>query len=616
MREFRIICLTPAGAADPAIAIAASRAGAWGVLDLELAFDAAAAAAALHRIDRLGRAPFGVKFDGRRAAFLDALTRDLPERARLVVLTPGNPEELAERVRGLRALGVEVLLEATSPDEAALGSRLGADGLIAKGHEAAGRVGDETTFILLQRLLTRAALPVWAQGGLGLHTAAAAYAAGAAGIVLDAQLLLTRESPLTRATRDAVGRMDGSETALLRGAGESWRLYDRAGLQPCDDLRRAARALSAPDAPPGPGGSALRQAIAERCGWDDPKRQALVLGQDAAFAAPLARRLRTVGGVIEGMRQAIDAHVAAARTLRPLDENGPLARAHGTRYPIVQGPMTRVSDTAAFALEVARGGGLPFLALALMRAPEARVLLQETRRALGERPWGVGILGFVPLELRQEQLEVVREFRPPFALIAGGRPDQALALERDGIATYLHVPSPGLLKLFLEGGSRRFVFEGRECGGHVGPRSSFVLWNTMVDTILESLPADKVAECHLLFAAGIHDALGASMVSALAAPLAERGARVGVLLGTAHLFTREAVASGAIVEGFQESAVRCERTVLLETGPGHSTRCVDTPFAGAFESERRRLLAEGRSPEEIRNALEALNLGRLRIASK
>src|SRR5206468_8571666 len=173
--------------------------------------------------------------------------------------------------------------------------------------------------------------------------------------------------------------------------------------QPSDYLRPAA------------GGTAsLLQEIAARCGWDDPRRQLLVLGQDAAFAAPLARSFRTVSGVIEGMRQAIEAHIAAAKALRPLDENGPLARAHGTRYPIVQGPMTRVSDTAAFAFEVARGGGLPFLALALMRAPEARKLLEETRLGLEGRPWGVGILGFVPLELRQEQLEMIRACRPAY----------------------------------------------------------------------------------------------------------------------------------------------------------------------------------------------------------
>jgi acyl transferase domain-containing protein/NAD(P)-dependent dehydrogenase (short-subunit alcohol dehydrogenase family)/NAD(P)H-dependent flavin oxidoreductase YrpB (nitropropane dioxygenase family) len=278
--------------------------------------------------------------------------------------------------------------------------------------------------------------------------------------------------------------------------------------------------------------------------------------------------------------------------------------------------MTRVSDKAAFAAEVAEAGGLPFLALALMHAPDVEALLKETGHLLGDRPWGVGILGFVPLELRQEQLEVIRTYRPPFALIAGGRPDQALALEQQGIPTYLHVPSPGLLKMFVESGARRFVFEGRECGGHVGPRSSFVLWNTMIDVLRESLQGNELVDCHILFAAGIHDAISASMVATMAAPLAERGARIGVLLGTAYLFTEEAVSTGAIVKGFQEEAIRCTRTVLLETGPGHSTRCVDTPYAEMFERQKRGLLSEGKSPEEIRNALEELNLGRLRIASK
>ena len=66
--------------------------------------------------------------------------------------------------------------------------------------------------------------------------------------------------------------------------------------------------------------------------------------------------------------------------------------------------------------------------------------------------------------------------RPTHAIIAGGRPSQAEALERDGIRTFLHVPSPGLLRQFLQAGARRFVFEGAECGGHVGPRASFPLW--------------------------------------------------------------------------------------------------------------------------------------------
>src|SRR5262249_4000678 len=236
-------------------------------------------------------------------------------------------------------------------------------------------------------------------------------------------------------------------------------------------------------------------------------------------------------------------------------------------------------------------------------------------------PWGAGILGFAPPEIRREQTEAIRAIRPPFALIAGGRPDQARELGKEGIPTYLHVPSPGLLSLFLRDGARRFVFEGRECGGHVGRRSSFVLWETMCALLLEHLAATganavKAEELHVLFAGGIHDALSAAMVGALSAPLAERGVAVGVLVGTAYLFTEEAVAASAIVPRYQQEALSCQDTVLLETGPGHAIRCIATPYAEAFEQEKRRLQAEGCNPNEIREALEALNVGRLRVASK
>src|SRR5215469_13322578 len=102
--------------------------------------------------------------------------------------------------------------------------------------------------------------------------------------------------------------------------------------------------------------------------------------------------------------------------------------------------MTRLSDRAEFAAAVAEAGGLPFLALALMRGPEVEQLLVETTALLGDRAWGVGILGFVPPELRQEQLDAIKRCRPPVALIAGGRPSQATPLEEEGITTYLHVP--------------------------------------------------------------------------------------------------------------------------------------------------------------------------------
>ena len=56
--------------------------------------------------------------------------------------------------------------------------------------------------------------------------------------------------------------------------------------------------------------------------------------------------------------------------------------------------------------------------------------------------------------------------------------------------------------------------------------------------------------------------------------------------------------------------------MLLETGPGHAIRCIPTPYADVFEAEKRRLRAEAKSPLEVGIALERMNLGRLRVASK
>jgi acyl transferase domain-containing protein/NAD(P)H-dependent flavin oxidoreductase YrpB (nitropropane dioxygenase family)/NADP-dependent 3-hydroxy acid dehydrogenase YdfG/acyl carrier protein len=616
MNSFRLIALTPAGTNDPSLAIAASRAGEWGVLDLEHCRHPHAALAAIEQLARHARHQCGVKLDSAAGPLFDAVTEVLADPVRIVVLTASDRAALSGQIGALHAKGLTVILEATSLEEARLGQTIGVDGLIAKGHEAGGWVGDETTFVLLQHIRAHVALPVWAQGGIGLHTAAACFAAGAAGVVLGDQLLLARESPLSAPIKTLVARLDGSETTCIGGdIGKAVRVLHLPLSSSVDELRRAAAELESH--PPGQRLDAWRRNVLDRVGWAASGNSVCLLGQDASFASHLAKRFSTVGGILHGVRTSIKDHLAAAQRLKPLDEGAPLAQSHVTRYPIVQGPMTRVSDRAAFALQVAEGGGLPFLALALMRAHEVDALLEETSRLLQNRPWGVGILGFVPFDLRQEQLAVVKKHKPRHALIAGGRPDQARSLEAEGISTYLHVPSPGLLKMFLEEGARRFVFEGRECGGHVGPRSSFVLWDTMIELLLEQLPSGPEAErCHVLFAGGIHDSLSSSMVAALAAPLAARGIRIGVLMGTAYLFTDEAVSAGAIQKGFQDEAIRCSNTVLLETGPGHSTRCADTSFAQTFQEERRRLSAERRSPEEIRDALEALNLGRLRIAAK
>src|SRR5918998_127320 len=569
----------------PKLVVAAARAGALGVLDLGT--DAARAREALAVVTRRIDGPFAVRAGQRCPLSPD----DLPDAVRTVVVAEAGM--LAAWRHGERTIVAEV----RSLDDARDALAAGADGLVARGAESGGRVGTTGAFVLLQQVRATTEAPVWVQGGIGRHPAAAAVVGGATGVVVDAQTALLRESSLPRPVRAAVAAMDGSEARVVGGH----RIYTRPDLwvAELDDTTTADE-------------------IAGRLGTRSLADQALPTGQDAAFAAGFAARYRTVGAMVAGLRQEIATHVDAAHRVQPLAPGHGVAASVGTAYPVVQGPMTRVSDRAAFADAVAAGGGLPFLALALLRGEtEVRPLLEETAELLGDRPWGVGVLGFVPKELRDEQLAVIRDVRPPVALIAGGRPSQATALEDVGIRTFLHVPAPGLLERFLKDGARRFVFEGFECGGHVGPRSSFALWEAQIEVLTAWAEAGgALDELDLLFAGGVHDERSAAMVAALAGRLADGGARVGVLMGTAYLLTDEAVAAAPLGDEFQAQALACERTALLESGPGHVTRCAETPFVEMFEQTRQRLAAEGVDAQARWAELEGLNLGRLRVASK
>ena len=564
-----VLGITPFHEPNADLVVAIARAGYLGVLDLGT--DAAAARAALARTRERGIPRFGARVTGGCAL----LPADLPPEVDTVVMDLRlAPAAWRDGVAALRhERGMRVLAEVTCPQDAASALGTGVDGLVARGLEAGGRIGELSTFVLVQQLVAEPGVPVWAAGGIGPRTAAAAVAGGARGVAIDSQLALVAESELPAEVAAAVAAMDGSEARVMGG----YRVYTRPGLPPIE---------------PSP----------ERFGARDLSRQLLPAGQDGAFAAPLAARYKTAAGVVQAIAEAITTQVRLAARIKPLDGAVP-----------VQGPMTRVSDRAEFAAAVARAGGLPFLALALMPGERASALLSQTARMLGDLPWGAGILGFAPPELRAAQMAAIIAARPPYALIAGGRPSQAAALEEAGIETFLHVPSPGLLDQFLADGARRFVFEGAECGGHIGPRGSFALWEAQVSRLLEQPDLDGV---HAWFAGGIHDERSAAMVAAMAAPLAARGARVSVLMGTAYLFTSEIVTSNAILPLYQQEAIECGGTALLETSPGHVIRCAGTPYVSAFAAAKQRLAQAGASQQEAWAELEELSLGRLRIAAK
>ncbi|WP_202869651.1 hypothetical protein [Kribbella caucasensis] len=177
-----VIAVTPLLRPSARVVAAAVRAGALGVLDLT-GPDQAAGRQELALVNEWVSSPFGVRVDAR---FTNA---ELPAAATTVLLADPtlSPADFPDR---------RVLVEVTSVEEAR--AAVGAAGLIARGHEVGGRVGELSTFVLLQRLLAddRIESPIWAWGGIGPRTASAAVVGGAAGVVLDTQLALLAEADL------------------------------------------------------------------------------------------------------------------------------------------------------------------------------------------------------------------------------------------------------------------------------------------------------------------------------------------------------------------------------------------------------------------------------------
>ncbi|MCB1998587.1 MAG: hypothetical protein KDG57_22385, partial [Rhodoferax sp.] len=213
MNAFTTFVFTPAGLGHADLAIAASRAGAVGIYNAEFDDGTAAARQALARLAQLGRGDIGLKLD----AIDDALDSDVALLAArrgglwMVVDLPLLATH-AGVVAGWRQAGVRVLAEVRHATALPAGAEAQIDGLVVKGNEAPGLVGEDASFILLQKWLRATTLPLVLRGGLTPAVAAAIHAVGAAGGVLESQLLLLDEVRLPDLLRQTLGSLSGSET--------------------------------------------------------------------------------------------------------------------------------------------------------------------------------------------------------------------------------------------------------------------------------------------------------------------------------------------------------------------------------------------------------------------
>ncbi len=512
-----------------------------------------------------------------------------------------------------RRIAEKVFVEVYTEDCVVQSLPLKPDGFVIRGNEAGGICSDISNPAMLRKIRAKTPLPIWIYGGIGLQSALAYAIGGADGVILSDCLLLLPELADDLKEQDRRALTAGIRTqAVAIGNGLSLRI----GESYPELINRIKALCAAHDRAQGEqSDTRLSDVLAVMKQHRATTR--CFIGEEVSWASEFGLRYGTLPDLMQALEQAMLDHYAVLGKHYPLGRGNALTNELKTEFPILQGPMTHVSDCPEFLAQVAEHGAVPFAALALNKGEKLEALMMETQKKVGGRPWGVGLLGFAPKALQDEQIALVEKYGPDLAIVAGGRPSHYQTLRRMGVIPFLHIPVASMIPSFFKEGVRHFIFEGRGCGGHIGPINSFPLWQSAL-LAFQQLAADgkDVRDVRIVFAGGIFDALSAAMSSAFCVPLLELGVHFGFIVGTAYLFTREILESGAITPAFQRVALDNDRTAILEARAGHAIRCAPTALAATYDREKAELLSQGMAPDHVYERLEKFSAGRLRLAAK
>ena len=487
--------------------------------------------------------------------------------------------------------------------------------LIIKGNEAGGWVSKYSSFILMQWYLQNTDLPLFIHGGVGRYTAAGMFAAGVSGVVLDTQLLMADEAPVSNNFKTLLSMLDeGDSTDVGVLGGPIYRVFAKLGTRVVKDLKQTAADLV--DDPHGPG--LIYEALAQRItafDRDDAQfvQSLFYLGQDGIFAREFARTTTRLDDMISGFFKSIGEQLDFIDAHDPVRAGTDFAVDQGTTFPLIQGPMANISDQSDFANKVLEHGALPFFAVGSLPESLADRMLKDGSEKVPVFGAGlVGIEAFNPMV--HKHLDMVKRYKVPYALFAGGIPSQVAELEKAGTRTYLHTPSVSMMENAITNGCRRFIFEGGEAGGHVGSLSSLVLWENAIASLINK--NHDLSALYLVFAGGISTCFASFFISGLSAFLAARGARIGLQVGTAYLFADEIVDTRCIKPQYRDILIRENETMVIGKSLGLASRTAPTAFARMMVETEAEMIRNRESLESRKRAFEKRNIGSLLIGAK
>jgi enoyl-[acyl-carrier protein] reductase II len=209
----------------------------------------------------------------------------------------------------------------------------------------------------------------------------------------------------------------------------------------------------------------------------------------------------------------------------------------GTRYPIMCGAMTWISDPKMVSC-VCNAGGFGLLAGGNAPVEVLRGQIGETRR-MTACPFGVNIITLAPAYA--DHLDLACELGCGFVVFAGGIPrkKELRQAKAAGAKSICFASTEALALSLIERGADALILEGSEAGGHIGPVALSVLIQQILFQV-DSVP--------IFIAGGI--ATGRMM-----AHLLMMGA-AGIQMGTRFVLSEECGAHPDFKEAFKRAKAR------------------------------------------------------------
>ncbi|MEG0156070.1 MAG: enoyl-[acyl-carrier-protein] reductase FabK [Anaerovoracaceae bacterium] len=223
----------------------------------------------------------------------------------------------------------------------------------------------------------------------------------------------------------------------------------------------------------------------------------------------------------------------------------------GTEFPIIQGAMARIADSA-LAGAVSNGGGLGIIAAGGASGEWLREEIRKTRE-ITDKPFGVNIMLLAPNV--EELMDVVCEEKIAVVTTGAGNPGKYIGKLKDhGIVVVPVVANLALATRVERAGADAVVAEGCEAGGHIGETTTMALIPQMVDAL--SIP--------VIAAGGIADGRGVAAAYMLGAE--------GVQVGTRFLVAKECT----VAQNYKNAILTAKDSSTVATGrsTGHPVRVI------------------------------------------